>query len=263
MTGWMCIRLVPFVILGLMTAQSSSRAAGAPPVLAACPVSDEFAVPDEGLDAVAAAFAAGGPVNILAVGSATTVGVIPGHAPIASFAYRMVDALRAALPQVRFDLTVRGGKGMTAEDMVPLITTALEARHFDLVIWQTGTVEAVRGLSPDSLESALEDGVQSVQEAGASLVLVDAQFSRFLRANTDLDPYEAVLQQVATMPGVVLFHRFDLMNSWADSDLIDLERTPIARRGKTVDQLSTCVGNALARFILNGAALDRADATGH
>jgi acyl-CoA thioesterase I len=256
-------KIVPFLILGLVAAQSSSQAAEEPPMLAACPVADEFAVPDEPLDAVAAALAAGGPVNILAVGSATTVGAVPRHAPITSFPYRMVEALQAARPQVNFNLTVRGGKGMTAEDMVPLITTALSARRYHVVIWQTGTVEAVRGLSPDSLESALEDGVQRVQEAGGDVVLVDAQFSRFLRANTDLDPYEAVLQQVAMMPRVVLFHRFDLMNAWADDDLIDLERTPIARRRKAVAELSTCVGNALARFILNGAALDRADATGH
>jgi acyl-CoA thioesterase I len=256
-------KLVAFLVLGLVVAQSSSQAGEEPPVLAACPVSDEFAVPDEPLDAVAAALAAGGPVNILAVGSATTVGAVPGHAPIASFPYRMLEALHTALPHVRFNLTVRGGKGMTAEDMVPLISTALAAQHYHLVIWQTGTVEAVRGLRPDSLESALEDGVQRIQGAGADVVLVDAQFSRFLRANTDLDPYEAALQQVATMPSVVLFHRFDLMNAWADDDLIDLERTPIASRSKAVALLSTCVGNALARFILTGAALDRADATGH
>jgi acyl-CoA thioesterase I len=256
-------KLLAFLILGLVASPSSSRAGEEPPVLAACPVSDEFAVPDEPLDAVAAALAAGGPVNILAVGSATTVGAVPGHAPVASFPSHMLEALHAALPHVRFNLTVRGGKGMTAEDMVPLISAALAAQHYHLVIWQTGTVEAVRGVSPDSLGSALEDGVQRVQGAGADVVLVDAQFSRFLRANTDLDPYEAALQQVATMPSVVLFHRFDLMNAWADDDLIDLERTPIASRSKAVALLSTCVGNALARFILNGAALDRADATGH
>lgn len=259
----MYIKLVPLLILGLVAVPSSSQAAEEPPVLAACPVSDEFAVPDEALDAVAAALSVGGPVNILAVGSATTVGAVSGHAPLASFPYRMVEALEAALPQVRFNLTVRGAKGMTAEEMVPLINTALAARHYHIVIWQTGTVEAVRGLSPDSLESALEDGVQRVQATGADVVLVDAQFSRFLRANTDLDPYEAVLQQVATMPGVVLFRRFDLMNAWADDDLIDLERTPAVRRRKAVALLSTCVGNALARYILNGAALDRTDDTGH
>jgi len=259
----MYTKLVPFLILGLVAAQSSSPAAEPPPALATCPVAEEFAVPEEPLAAVAAALAAGGPVNILAVGSATTVGAVPDRTPIESFPYRMVEALQAAMPQVTFNLTVRGGKGMTAEDMVPLITTALAARHYTLVIWQTGTVEAVRGLSPDRLESALEDGVQRVQEVGGDVVLVDPQFSRFLRANTDLEPYQTVLQQVATMPSVVLFHRFDVMNAWADDDRIDLERTPVGRRSKAVALLSTCVGNALARFILKGAALDRADAAGH
>jgi len=259
----MYTKLVPSLILGLIAAQSPSQATQPPPVLASCPVAEEFAVPDEPLAAVAAALAAGGPVNILAVGSATTVGVVPDRTRIESFPHRMVEALRAAMPQVTFNLTVRGGKGMTAEDMVPLITSALDARHYPLVIWQTGTVEAVRGLSPDRLESALEDGVERVQEAGGDVVLVDPQFSRFLRANTDLEPYQAVLQQVATMPSVVLFHRFDVMNAWADDDRIDLERTPVDRRSKVVALLSTCVGNALARFVLNGAALDRADAAGH
>lgn len=256
-------KLVPFVVLNLLAGSPSPQAEAATPVLAACPVADDFVVPDEPLGAVARAFGAGGPVSILAVGSATTVGDLPGHPPVASFPYRMVETLRTALPQVTFNLTVRGAKGMTAADMVPLIAAALAARHYDLVVWQTGTVEAVRGLSPDSLETALEDGVQRVHEAGGDVILVDAQFSRFLRANTDLDPYEAVLQQVATMTGVVMFHRFDLMNAWVDGDLLDLERTPVTRRAKAVALLGTCVGNALARFILNGAALDRTDVTGH
>ena len=94
-------------------------------------------------------------------------------------------------------------------------------------------------------------------------MLVDAQFSRFLRANVDLDPYEMVLQQVATMQGVVLFHRYDLMNAWADDGLIDLERTPRLGREKAVAQLGTCVGYALARFVLNGTTLDKTAASQH
>ena len=37
---------------------------------------------------------------------------------------------------------------MTAEDMLPLIEAALKQQHYPLVLWQTGTVEAVRGLQP-------------------------------------------------------------------------------------------------------------------
>ena len=126
----MYTKLVPFLILGLVATQSSSPAAEAPPVLATCPVAEEFAVPDEPLTAVAAALAAGGPVNILAVGSATTVGVVSDRTPIESFPYRMVEALQAAMPQVTFNLTVHGGKGRAGARQPAAIAVPMES-HSD------------------------------------------------------------------------------------------------------------------------------------
>ena len=99
----------------------------------------------------------------------------------------------------------------------------------------------------------LHTGAERVRDAGGDLVLIDPQFSRFLRANTDLDPYDGVMQQVATMPGVALFHRFELMRTWANDGRIDLERTPKADRDKALDELNACLGKALARFVLSGA----------
>ena len=169
----------------------------------------------------------------------------------------MVHALHAALPSVEFRLTVRGGRGMTAEEMLPLLEAALKQQHYPLVLWQTGTVEAVRGLRPDGMLEVLHTGAERVREAGGDLVLIDPQFSRFLRANTDLDPYRGVMQQVATMPGVALFHRFDLMRAWANDGRIDLEHAPKADRDKALDELNACLGKALARFVLSGADVGR------
>jgi acyl-CoA thioesterase I len=203
------------------------------------------------------------PVNVLAVGSATTVGSVTAAglltttAPGASFPWRMMAVLQKALPNVQFRITVRGGRGMTAEEMLPLLDAALKEQTYPLVLWQTGTVEAVRGLSPDGMLQVVHAGAERVRESGGDLVLIDPQFSRFLRANTDLDPYEGVLQQVATMPGVALFHRFDLMRSWASSGRIDLERTQKADRDKVLDELNNCLGHALALFVLSGADIQR------
>ena len=55
------------------------------------------------------------------------------------------------------------------------------------------------------------------------------------------------MQQVATMPGVVLFHRFDLMRTWANEARLDLEHTAKADRDKALDELNGCLGRALAR----------------
>jgi acyl-CoA thioesterase-1 len=218
----------------------------------ACGAPEEFITADETLAQVTTAVAAGGPLGVLAVGSATTVETVSTAGPETSFPWQMLHELQLALPAVKFSLTVRGGRGMTAEQMLTLMSTELKQKHFQLVIWQTGTVEAVRGLRPDGMLNTLHDGADVVRDAGADLVLIDPQFSRFLRANTDLAPYEDVMQQVATLPGVVLFQRFELMRAWADDGRIDLERTPKADRDKALAELNTCLGQALARFVLSG-----------
>jgi hypothetical protein len=99
----------------------------------------------------------------------------------------------------------------------------------------------------------LHAGAEQIRDAGGDLVLIDPQFSRFLRANTDLDPYEGVLQQVTTMPGVALFRRFDLMRAWVNDGGVDLERTQKADRDKALEQLNHCLGQALSLFVLSGA----------
>jgi acyl-CoA thioesterase I len=222
-----------------------------------CNAQEEFFAADASLAQFDAAVAAGGPVNVLAVGSATTVGsVMAGGVHSAAqggaFPWHLVRTLHTALPSVDFRLTVRGGRGMTAEDMLPLIDGALKQQHYPLVLWQTGTVEAVRGLQPSGMLDILQTGAERVRDAGGDLVLIDPQFSRFLRANTDIDPYESVMQQVATMPGVALFRRFELMRAWANGGQIDLERTQAADRDKALDALNACLGKALARFVLSG-----------
>ena len=251
-------RLASSILVCAILALPAPSWAGSEPDTA-CGAPADFIAADAPLERLAAAITAGGPVEVLAVGSATTVGAVTASglptsaAQGASFPWQMIRALHAALPNVPFHITVRGGRGMTAEDMLPLLADALKQQHYPLVLWQTGTVEAVRGLRPDGMLDVLHTGAAQVREAGADLVLIDPQFSRFLRANTDLDPYENVLQQVATMPGVALFHRFDLMRAWANDGRIDLERTPKADRNKVLDQLNQCLGQALAQFVLNGA----------
>ena len=230
------------------------RAQVATPLPATCEAPADLAAPNGSLDHVADALASGKPVNILAIGSGTTVGETNGS-PGTSFPYRMVSALRTALPHVTFTLTVRGGRNMTAEAMLPLLTEALHEQSYPLVLWQTGTVEAVRGMRPDLMRTVLEAGIDAVHDASGDIVFIDPQFSRFLRANADLDPYQSVLDQLSDLPGVALFHRFDLMRSWATEGQIDLERARKADRETAVAQLNICLGDALARFVMNGAGV--------
>ena len=245
-------RAVVIILAVLLSlAAVASRAAGTALPDGQCPPAAGFPTTDERLDAVAAAIKAGGPVSILAVGSATTVGQ-DGKANGISFPYHMVEALRAALPNVAFDLTVKGSRGLAAKDMLTILDAALSSHGFTLVLWQTGTVEAVHGVRPDSLHATLGIGVQHVRARGGDTVLIDPPFSRALRASTDVEPYEQVMRQVAGLPGVVLFPRYDLTRSWVEKAMLDVEKVPLAERPLAVDMLHECVGRALASFVLSG-----------
>ena len=179
-----------------------------------------------------------------AAGPAPSRGASPGAFPLV-----MGRALEAAMPGVAVHIAVRGGRGMAATEMVDLMRTALEEHHYQLVIWQTGTVEAVRNVQPGDFSQTLADGEQVARDAGADLVLVDPQYSRFLQTSANLDPYLQAFGQAAAVPDVVWFRRYDLMRNWVGDGQIDLEHTPKAERHAAVELLHACLGAHLAALV--------------
>ncbi|MDQ2765280.1 MAG: hypothetical protein M3Y22_17930 [Pseudomonadota bacterium] len=195
-----------------------------------------------------------GRLSILAVGSARSF-MQPQRGPSSApdIPWQMAQALKSAYPGLQISLTGRGGRGLTASDMVRIIRAELRARPYQLVLWQTGTVEAVRNIQPDDFTDSLLQGIDAVGARGADLVFIDQQYSRFLEGNTDLDPYRRALERVATWPGVALFRRFALMRNWSSNGRLDLELAAPGARRALVARLHTCLGVLLARFIVTGA----------
>ncbi|MBV8870646.1 MAG: OpgC domain-containing protein [Acetobacteraceae bacterium] len=224
---------------------------GSSPALAAapdlCPAEAAFTLPSERLSSFARALHGHDPVDILAVGSASTA------ESGAAYPREMLETLQAAYPSATLRLDVRGGRGLTATELLDLLTQALARRRYALVLWQTGTVDAVRGLRPEELADALEKGASAVIAAGADLVLIDPQFSRFLSANVDLAPYQLVMEHAASLPGVVLFRRYALMREWVIGGGLDIEAADPAKRPVLGAVVQACVGRALAGFVMAGA----------
>jgi acyl-CoA thioesterase-1 len=245
-----------FLLIALVATSASPVRADAG---LACEMPADLITPSDPLSHVAAALTSRDTLSVLALGSGSTVGESGGsngpayRSPEGAFPYKMLSALQAMQPSAHFQLTVKGGRNMTADAMLLILQQELAGHHYDLVLWQTGTVEAVHGLRPDGLRDVLQQGAEAVEQAKADLVLIDPQFSRFLRANADLSPYETILQQMTGNDGVTLFHRLDLTQTWVGTGQIDLERVSRDQRDKTIVLLNECLGQALARFILTGA----------
>ncbi len=222
-----------------------------------CPAAPEMVtaeMPPAAMPRVAAALKAGR-LDVLAIGSGTVLGA-RGRAE-GSFPDRMVQELRMASPGAEIRLTVQGERGMTAAAMLAALHKGLDGKGIGLVVWQTGTVEAVRELPPEEFARTLDAGAEAARAAGADLLLVDPQYSRMLQSHTTLAPYRETMRQVAQRHAAVLFRRFDLIRQWVEAGQLDLESVPKPDRPKMTERLNACLGQALAQTVLRAAGLAR------
>lgn len=196
-------------------------------------------------------------LDVLVLGSGSTT--IGGTSAVANLYPAQTEAaLNARLPGVTVRVSTRGGRGLTAADMLKLLRETLRSDRPDLVVWQTGTVDAVRGLDPDGFFATIAAGAGEAAEARVDVVLMDMQFSRAGRAAVNYGPYRDAMQTLAaTAENVMLFRRYELMRHWAEEGRIDLERAPRADWAKEADRLHACLGQVLAETIVEGLRLAR------
>lgn len=226
----------------------------APPAFAspACVAPAELVAPGHPLPAAARGIASGR-LRVVIGGSASVLG--PGTSGTAApWPQRLEALLRARYPGLAVDLVVQGARGLTAAEIGKLVVAEAAKAPGALVFWQTGTVEAARGLDRDQFVNAVIDGLDRLEATDADVVLVDLQFSRFLRANAQVDAYLDALRVVAAAHGVPLFRRYELMQGWADAEILDLERAPPPKRVAMTDRLNDCLAHALDKLVAAGVA---------
>lgn len=245
---WLTAVLVTLLLAAALPLQARTSA---------CEVPGELTVAADAFPNAARALKAGKPVLILVLGSgSSTIGGT--SAPANLYPARLQVELRARLPSAEITVTVRGGRGLLASDMLAQLDEAVATLKPVILVWQTGTVDAVRGIDPDTFLGVLAAGVAKTELAQIDLVLMDMQFSRAGRAAMNLGPYRDAMKTIAaTSANTTFFPRYDLMRYWAESGRIDVERAPRAEWAAAADQLHACLAEVLADTIAKGIALSR------
>ncbi|HEV7267183.1 MAG TPA: GDSL-type esterase/lipase family protein [Falsiroseomonas sp.] len=233
---------------------ASEPAASRPAGTCAAPPEAMSAAPLPGVFAAVAR----GDLRIMVVGSAsTTLGGTSSAA--ATWPRRLQERLSSRLQGVSVRVEVFGGRGTTAADHARIIMREAPRLRPHLVIWQLGTVEAARGLPAEEMSDAVQEAAARLTATRGELtdlVLMDPQFSRFFRANANVEPYLDQLRIAAAASGAQLFSRWALMKHWVDIERLDLERAPRDSRSAVADELHACIAGVLTAFILDGIARD-------
>jgi hypothetical protein len=238
------------MLAGLCSAAVPACAEDAP---ASCDVPAYLLTTDSMLPKVAEAIKNGRPLDILVIGSrSSTINTSDGSA----YPGRLQAALKERLPSVAVNLSVEIQAKKTAEDVAAGIVKLVEGKKPTLVVWQTGTVDAMRSIDPDDFRSAVDDGVAALQNAGADVVLMNLQYSPRTETMISGPPYLDNMRVVAQQHDVPLFDRFAIMRHWNDTGDFDLFST--AHGIDLAKRVHDCLGRALSKFVIDAAHLDPA-----
>jgi hypothetical protein len=218
-----------------------------------CDVPAYLLATESSLPKVAEVIKKGAPLDILVVGSrSSTINTGDGSA----YPGRLQALLKEKLPKVPVNVSVELQIKKTAEEVAPGLAKLVEAKRPTLVIWQTGTYDAIRSIDPDDFRSAVDQGVVALQNAGTDVILLNLQYSPRTETMTSAPPYLDNMRVVAQQHDVPLFDRFAIMRHWNESGDFDLFSTShgidLAKR------VHDCLGRALSKFVIDAARIDPA-----
>jgi hypothetical protein len=238
------------LLLAVCLAAAPARAENAP---ASCEVPDYLVSSESALTKVADAVRAGRPLDILVVGSrSSTINTSDGSA----YPGRLQAILREKLPSVPVNVSVELQAKKTAEEVASTFVKLVEGKKPTLVIWQTGTVDAMRSVDPDDFRSAVDEGVAALQNAGTDVVLMNLQYSPRTETMISASPYLDNMRMVAQQHDVPLFDRFAIMHHWNDQGDFDLFS---ASHGiELAKRVHDCLGRALSKLVIDAAHLSPA-----
>ena len=199
-------------------------------------------------------------LNVAVIGSASST--LPPAAGGAAKAYpaRLEASLMRRLPGVAVKVVAHTQARETAAEMVKTLRATLKADKPDLVVWQTGTVDAMLSVDPDQFQFALGEGLDALRDAKADGIFMNMQYSPRTDSMVAMGAYIEAMRIIAVQREILLFDRLAVMNSWNEMNVFDLSSA--RKKNDVAEGVHDCIGRLLGRLIVDGAKLGQASNTG-
>jgi hypothetical protein len=247
--------IVPRILAALWAGLALSGAARATdPGIDWCRVPEALVRADSVLPRVAEAIAKGQPIKIVILGTASSAGA-GVSAPYQSYPERLREELDRRLSGSPVTLVNLSRRGWTAVEMAAALDAEVIAREPTLVVWQTGSVEAVRGLDVNQMGDALGAGIRKLRDEHIDVILIEPQYNPHTISMINFEPYADYMQQIARSLDVNLFNRHDIMKHWVEEKFINFDLSNRASQRLGADQVHGCLAVLLADLIERAARL--------
>jgi acyl-CoA thioesterase I len=248
------------VALGFLALQPAyaQMPGGAP---AACNVTLDQVRLDLPLVHTARVLASGKPLKIVALGSSSTYGA-GASTSAASYPSRLADELARRFPGHEIAILNRGVNGNEAADMLARLDTAVIDEKPDLVLWQVGTNSVLRDKPLRPHAPLLHEGLARMKATGADVVIIDPQYAPRVISKPMCEGMVSLIATTAKAEHVGVFHRFELMRRWRETEQLPFE-TFVSTDGLHMNDWSyACLAKALGVAIAEAATRPTATAIG-
>ena len=221
----------------------------------ACGVASALVSPDFRLSHVATAIT-NKQLTIAVVGSGSST------LPDVKKAYpaRLEEFLTGKLPGVNVKVLTQIKVREPAKEVLPQLRKLIATEKPSLVVWQTGTVEAMRGIEPDTFSGALQDGIEAAQDSRSDVILMNMQYSPRTELMISMPPYADAIRIVALQHEIILFDRLAIMRRWGELGTFDLNE--VTKKMDTAFRIHDCIGRLLGDLILEAARLPASSENG-
>jgi acyl-CoA thioesterase-1 len=205
-----------------------------------------------GLPNTARALRSGKALVIVAIGSSSTVG-IGASDPAHTYPVLLAEELRRRWPQRALTVMNKGVGGELAVQMLARFERDVLAYRPQLVIWQTGSNQALRSGHIEGYADTIREGISRLKAASADVVLMDPQFAPRVLARPIHVSIVDSIGAVANDMNVAVFRRFAAMRHWISSGQYKMEEI-ISSDGLHMNDVSyNCIARLLADSLVAAA----------
>jgi hypothetical protein len=192
-------------------------------------------------------------LEIAVVGSTSSMLPGPGGTTKSAYPSKLETVLTSRLKGVVVKVTSFAKPRQTAAEMEKDFGQILIDAKPALVIWQTGTVEAIRGTDIDEFRSTLDEGVETLHTGHADVVLMNMQYSPRTETMIAAASYADAMRFVGLQREVPLFDRLAIMRQWYELGTFDLYAA--TKNTDMAERVHGCLGQLLADLVIDSAKM--------
>ncbi|WP_241911648.1 SGNH/GDSL hydrolase family protein [Telmatospirillum siberiense] len=192
-------------------------------------------------------------LTVVAVGSSSTQGYGASD-PTRAYPAQLTALLKAHFPHSAIHILNKGVGGDNIDRMLTRFPGDVFAEKPDLVIWQTGTNDAINHIPIARFRSQLALGLSDLRARGIDVILMTPQYAPQFIDVADHADYLKAMRDAATAANVALFDRFSPSRQWS-TDIRFADSPVLTRDGlHQTDAGYHCVATLLADRLTTLAA---------